>query len=238
MRRFFLTQQELNSGEFGGDEFSHMRKVLRMQEGDQFIAITGDQYDYICEIKKINKDTAEFQVLNKEVNVANPKINITIVQALCKSDKLELITQKATEIGATTLVPIYLKNCDVKQNTGKLSRLQKIAISASKQCKRSTILNIDDCITINELANRLKDFDMIIFANEREQERSIFDTISKVESPNNIAVIIGPEGGFTDEEIDKIINMGATSVSFGKRILRTETAGLYAISVLVDYYKV
>lgn len=238
MRRFFLTQQELNSGEFGGDEFGHMRKVLRMQEGDRFIAITGDQYDYICEIKKINKDTAEFQVINKEVNVANPKINITIVQALCKSDKLELITQKATEIGATTLVPIYLKNCDVKQNTGKLSRLQKIAISASKQCKRSTILNIEDCITINELNDKLKDYDMTIFANERERERGVFDTILKVDKPNKIAVIIGPEGGFTDEEINKIIDMGAISVSFGKRILRTETAGLYAISILADYYKV
>ena len=238
MRRFFLSQQELNSGVFGGDEFNHMRKVLRMQEGDQFIAITGDQYDYLCKIKKLNKDTAEFQVITKEVNVANPKINITIVQALCKSDKLEFITQKATEIGATTLVPIYLKNCDVKQNTGKLSRLQKIAISASKQCKRSTILNIEDCITINELNDKLKDYDMTIFANERERERGVFDTILKVDKPNKIAVIIGPEGGFTDEEINKIIDMGAISVSFGKRILRTETAGLYAISILADYYKV
>ena len=238
MRRFFLSQQELNSGVFGGDEFNHMRKVLRMQEGDQFIAITGDQYDYLCKIKKLNKDAAEFQVVTKEVNVANPKINITIVQALCKSDKLEFITQKTTEIGATTLVPIYLKNCDVKQNTGKLSRLQKIAISASKQCKRSAILNIEDCITINELNDKLKDYDMTIFANERERERSVFDAILKVDKPKKIAVIIGPEGGFTDEEINKIIDMDAISVSFGKRILRTETAGLYAISILADYYKV
>ncbi len=237
MKRFYISKEDLLTGIIQGDEYNHLKNVLRMAIGDQFIAICNDEYNYICEIMALGKNSGTFKVLRKELNTSNPKINITLIQALAKGEKLELIAQKASEMGATSLVPIYLKNCDVKQNTGKLSRLYKIAIGASKQCGRSTILNITDCITIKQLPELFKTFDLVIFANEREDNTSLHQVLSKTQDAKNIAILIGPEGGFAPQEIEHINILGATSVSLGSRILRTETASLYTLAVVSDYYK-
>ncbi len=236
MRRFFVDKQQLQAGILDGDEFNHLKNVLRMKEGDNFIALCNDEYDYFCEIVSISKNNASFKVLEKSKNNANPKLNITLVQALAKGEKLDLITQKASEIGASKIVPMYFERCDVKPNTTKVSRLGKIAISASKQCGRSTIIEIGDCTTIKNLKEIIDANELTVFANVSENSLSLGNTLKAHPNAQNIAIIVGPEGGFTPLEIEKIIELGAVSVTLGTRVLRTETAGLYALSVISDFY--
>jgi 16S rRNA (uracil1498-N3)-methyltransferase len=147
-----------------------------------------------------------------------------------------LVTEKATELGATSICPIYLKNCDVKEGSGKLARLSRIAISATKQCGRSKPLNVLDCINAKNLGEVLKDFELVILANEREDNKKFIDVLVENKQAKSIAIIIGPEGGFTSEEIELIVSLGGKSVSLGKRILRTETAGLYMLSVINEIF--
>lgn len=238
MRRFFLAPDDFEKLIISGDEFNHLKNVLRMSAGDEFLGFTGDKYDYHCKITSIAKNYATFEILNKTENEANPTLKVVLVQALCKADKLELITQKISEIGASELLPVYFKNCDVKQNTGKLARLEKIAISATKQCKRSTILKICECVTLKELPAILKQFDVVLLCNTREDNKNIQEVLQNNKNISSLAIIVGPEGGFDPDEIKKLTDVGALSISLGKRILRTETAGIYVLSVLADMLRI
>lgn len=232
MRRFYLTEEQLRSGMVDDEEFRHM-SVLRMSVGDRFIGISANSdMDNIYEITEITKKSASIKFVEQLENHANPKLNIVVFQALAKGDKLETVTQKATELGASAICPLYLKNCDVKEGSGKVNRLDKIAISATKQCGRSRVPKILDCVNIKTIEKALSGVDLIILANEREDRLPLLEVLNQNKSAKSIAIIVGPEGGFTDEEIDKIISLGGKSVTLGKRILRTETAGLYMLAVI------
>lgn len=237
MKRFYLDENQIQNATIDGDEYNHIKNVMRMKVGDRFVAI-GDSsgFDLVFEIAEMGKNSAKLKFIEKFENKANPKLNIMVVQALAKGDKLDLVTEKASELGATSICPIYLKNCDVKEGSGKLARLSRIAISATKQCGRSKPLKVLDCINSKNLGEILKDFDLIILANEREDDKKFIDILQENKQAKSIAIIVGPEGGFTSEEIDLIISLGGKSVSLGKRILRTETAGLYMLSVINEIF--
>lgn len=236
MKRFYIPKEDFDNCQITGDEFNHLKNVLRMKQGDEFVAICNDEYNYHCEIISLEKHSATFKIKNKEINNQNPKIKIDLFQALAKGEKLDLITQKSTEIGVNSIYPIYLKNCDVKQNTTKILRLEKIAISACKQCGRSIVPTINECITIKELQKLSSNYDLILIANEREKNQPLLDCLQQNKSAIKIAIIVGPEGGFTDEELD-IITSFSQSITLGTRILRTETAPIYLLSVLSAFYK-
>ena len=238
MKRFFLDKFSLENKILQNEEFVHAITVLRMKEGDSFCAIIGDEFDYICKICSIGKHSASFEVVENKINKANPSRNITIFQALAKGDKMELLAQKLTEIGASSFVPVYTKNCDVKPNTHRVSRLDKISQGACKQCGRSIPLKISEVTKLDDILDSFKNFDILLFANEKEESLRIKTILSSTPTANNIGVIIGPEGGWDDSEIDKIVSAGAKSISLGSRILRTETAGLYITSILADFYEV
>ena len=236
MKRFYIPKEDFDNCQITGDEFNHLKNVLRMKQGDEFVAICNDEYNYHCEIISLEKHSAIFKIKNKEINNQNPKIKIDLFQALAKGEKLDLITQKSTEIGVNSIYPIYLKNCDVKQNTTKVLRLEKIAISACKQCGRSLVPTINECITIKELESLSKKYDLVLIANEREETLPILDCLQQYKSAKNIAIVIGPEGGFTSEELEFLSNF-SKSITLGSRILRTETAPIYMLSVLSAFYK-
>ena len=149
---------------------------------------------------------------------------------------MELLAQKLTEIGVSSFVPIYTKNCDVKPNTHRVARLDKISQGACKQCGRSIPLQIAEVTKLDNILDSFKNFDFMLFANERETGLRINDIFSSLPDAKNIGVLIGPEGGWDDTEIDKIVSAGAKSISLGSRILRTETAGIYIASILADFY--
>lgn len=238
MKRFFLNQIEIDTQTLQNEEFVHAVTVLRMKEGDSFCAICGDEFDYICKINKIGKHSANFDVIKKQKNTSNPTKQITIFQALAKGDKMELLAQKLTEIGVSSFVPLYAKNCDVKPNTHRVSRLEKITQSACKQCGRSVPMKIQEVTTLCDAIKSFSEFDLVLFANEKEDSLKLCKTISSFDKASKIAYLVGPEGGWDDSEISDIINAGAISVSLGNRILRTETAGIYIASILADFYEV
>lgn len=232
-KRFYIDKEKLNSNILDGDEFLHATRVLRMREGDFVSLFCNDKYDYIAKITKINKNNLFFEVTQKIQNQCNPNINVTLFQALAKNEKLELITQKLTEIGISKIVPFYSKNCDIKPNTTKTNRLEKIAIGACKQCGRSIVPEI---LNISNLKNlNFSNYDIVLFANETENSANISSFISPKIKYNSIGIIIGPEGGFDLSEIELLSNYkNVKSISLGKRILRTETAGLYILSYLTE----
>lgn len=236
MKRFYLTETQFNSSTVDGEEFNHIKNVMRLKKCDRFIAFFGSEKDFEVEITDIKKDCLTIKVINELSNSSNPNIKIDLFQSLAKGDKLELITQKVTEIGVSTIYPLFVKNCDVKPNTTKTSRLDKIIINACKQCGRSILTKVNPIIEIDECLNILTSYDLVLFANETEEITRIYDVLNKHKSATKIALIIGPEGGFTPEEIDKLKQV-STSVSFGKRILRTETASIYLSSIINDFYR-
>lgn len=236
MKRFYLTESQIENAFIDGDEYNHIKNVMRMRVGERFIAVGDATCDYIFEIKEMGKTSARLNFIEKYENKSNPKINIMVVQALAKGDKLDLVTEKATELGATSICPIYLKNCDVKEGSGKLARLARIAISATKQCGRSKPLEVLECVNLKGLQQLMGQFDLVVLANEREDTKPLIEVLTENKNAKSIMIIVGPEGGFCEEEINAMVDSGAKSVTLGRRILRTETAGLYMLSVINEIF--
>ena len=226
MKKFFIEKNNLNENTavVSGDEFLHLSKVLRSQVGEKIQLITGDEFIYTAEITQITKHEAECLILKKEFCLANPKINITIFQGLPKGEKLELIIQKTSELGASAIVPFESHFTIAKNNILKLPRLQKIAQEACKQCGRSKPLEIKPTIKFKEIPLLLKEYDVAVFMYENAPTFNSVSTLtSKIQNAKTIAIIVGSEGGFSKEESDLLLN-SAEKISLGKRILRTETA--------------
>lgn len=228
-KRFFVSKEDLKEGVLRGEEFNHAANVLRMKAGDFISLFCGDDFDTVAEIVAIKKNELTFRVNERVRNSANPRLHITLVQALAKGEKLEFIAQKATEIGASVLLPFYSEFCDVKPKTTRLDRLDKISIGACKQCGRSKPLDIRPIVSLLDID--LSEFDTVLFANECETSKRLGETNLR---DGKFAVIVGSEGGFSKSEIDMLMKQNAKSISLGKRILRTETAGIYILSYLAE----
>lgn len=235
LNRFYITSEELKNRYIKNNDTYHAISVLRLKEGDTISLFIDDAFDYLAEIMLITKFGINFEILKQNKNTSNPKLPITFFQALAKGDKLELITQKATELGTSQLIPFYSKNCDVKPNTTKADRLTKIMINACRQCGRSKLMQIETILKFDGVLNTLKNYDIVLFANETQNKNYILNVLNKKSSAKNIAIIVGPEGGFAPDEITALLNLkNVQSVSLGRRILRTETAGLYMLSVISE----
>lgn len=225
MKRFFI-EQDLNLNEtllLQDDLYNQIINVLRMNKGDQFVLFNGSCFDYVCEILDVQKKKLEIKVLSKQENLANPKINLTLFQALVKGEKFELITQKITEIGVSSLVPFTSTFCDVKENTTKISRLPKITIEACKQCGRSVPVVINEVVKFNKMCEMLQNFDKVIFAYEKATEPLKIEPIKA----QNVAIVVGSEGGFSEEEAKQLASLqNVQTISLGSTILRAETAAI------------
>lgn len=228
MKKFFAIKDN-DYFLFKDDELAHFN-VLRCKIGEQILCLNTDGYDYLCEVVDISKKQAVARILSKEKNTKNPTKNITVFQALIKGEKADLITQKLTELGVSQLAFFESKFAIAKANNNKLTRLNKISEEACKQCGRSIPLDIRECMPFDNMLAKLQNFDIVLFANEKNTIRN-FDCLKNA---NNIAIIVGSEGGFDDEEIDKIKNAGAKEFGLGSRILRAETA-VIAMSSIVGF---
>ncbi len=230
MRRFFAT---VNNGVavFDETEVAHMIKVNRLTVGDDVVAQTRDA-QYVCRLTSVTKHRAEGEIIKPLESVGNPNINITLYMAYTKSESLELVAQKATELGLSTFVPFFCARC-VKRPDGTgadkhRQRMLKISRESLKQCGRVTPLAIEPAINFDELLKKIPEHALMLYAYE-ESDDSLKEAMKNAE---DIALIIGPEGGFTAEEAKKIIAAGGKSVSLGKRILRAETAAIALLSIV------
>lgn len=234
MKRFFVDKElnNLKSVKIDGIEHNHIKNVMRMQVGDEIILVCGDEYDYMAKIVAMSKGDTTVDILGKEENIYNPMSNVTVFQALVKSDNMSLIVQKLTELGVKTFVPFESEFITSKDKFGKSKKLQDISNQSIKQCKRSIPMEICDVLPFNQLLEKLKDYDKIIFANECERTYRLSEIGLK--KTDKVAIIVGSEGGFSKTEIEKLVDAGAMSVTLGKRILRAETASI-ALSSVVMY---
>lgn len=217
--------------ELTGNAHTHAAYALRVRVGDHITVFDGSGHDYSCRVKEIKKDKTLLEILNVFENVGESKISVTLYLSVIKQDKFELATQKATELGVKKIIPVYsaLTQRNVSLN---YDRLNKIAISACEQCGRSIVPTIEQALDFYELIDRAKDTYMI-FPWEREINGTMQAAIDK--NKTDISVFIGPEGGITEDEKNKLINVGAKSATLGARILRAETAAIAALSVI--YYE-
>jgi 16S rRNA (uracil1498-N3)-methyltransferase len=224
MRRFF-GRIDKNLAFVEDEEYVHLRTVLRARIGDELIIYDGSEKEYYCKINALNKNYAVCDVVDIQKCKGLPQKNIVLFQALTKKDKMELILQKTVELGVSELIPFESEYCTVKTSENKKERMEKVVISACKQCERSVPMNIGDCIGFSELINSLNNFakmekSIILFANERQGKEFDFTCLKDYQ---NIAVVVGAEGGFSQKEKTMLCEI-SESVGLGKRILRSETA--------------
>jgi len=221
-----------------GEDVNHMKNVLRMNENDKILISSGDNIDYHCYISKIESDRiiANIELIDEEGKELPSKIYL--FQGLPKADKMELIIQKAVELGAFEIIPVAMKRCvvklDKKKEDAKLKRWNGISESAAKQSKRSIIPNVSNVMTYKEAIEYAKKLDIILLPYECAEGMSETKRIiSSIDPGQSIGIFIGPEGGFDMSELDIAMNSGFKVITLGKRILRTETAGLMVLSVLM-----
>lgn len=231
MRRFLA--DKINNGKviLDGIEHNHLKNVLRLKEGEEVIVVVGDEYDYTCVIEKISKGDSVLRVVDKRINMYNSKADITVFQALTKQDNMALIVQKLTELGVKTFVPFESQFITSKDKFNKQEKLQTISNQSIKQCKRSIQMYVKPTISFNQLVEVVKEYDIVIFANETESKMNL-NTL-KLDESQKIAIIVGSEGGFSESECEKLVNAGVKSVTLGKRILRAETASIALTSVVM-----
>lgn len=237
MPRFFAYKGQIAEGSFiieGGDA-AHIATVLRGKAGDEIIICDGEGTDYYCTIAEVDKKRVVAQIDRSYATESEPRVKITLYQGLPKSDKMELIIQKCVEIGLTRIVPVKTEFAVAKidgKEDKKIERWQKISESAAKQCGRGIIPKIDRAMTFSEALADSRCCDGRIIPYENERENSI-KTFARSFKGGSIAVFIGPEGGFSPKEIEAARADGVTSITLGKRILRTETAGLVTGTILL-----
>ncbi len=235
MRRFYSESVTEINGlvTLTGDEARHISTVLRMRPGDDVLLIDGKGAEYISEIVSSSDGEAVLKIKESRISAAEPEVKVTLFQCLPKQGKMELIVQKCVELGVYAIVPVVSKRCVVKIDgkENKLVRWNKVAQEASKQCGRAFVPSVLPPVKLREID--LTPFDAALLAYENEDMRTLKEELRRLGSVSSTALIIGPEGGFESEEAEELINKGAASVSLGKRILRTETAGMSALAQIM-----
>ena len=258
MPRFFVESENIRDGiiTLYGDDAGHISRVLRGKPGDVFTVCDGTGYDYEAEITEISETEVRLAVKSSTFTKSEPLLRLTLYQGLPKGDKMELIIQKCVELGVYKIVPVNTERCIVKidknKEKKKIERWQKIAESAAKQSGRGIIPEIGSVMDFSKAVEEASSgYAMIPY--ELEEDRSLkaflegirdkmLDAVKEAESSENgeaanvnMAVFIGPEGGFSAGEIERAKNAGILPVTLGKRILRTETAGMTVIANTLFY---
>lgn len=242
MPKFFFDPRTIRDGvvTLDGENARHLIRVLRIKEGDGLILCDGEAFDYDATVKSVSKDSLEAYLIKKYENPAEPETKITLFQGLPKGDKLSYIVEKAVEAGVCEIAPVLLKRSVArigkKDFAKKADRYRKIAESAAKQSNRGVIPTVSALHGLDEVITRKDAFDLLLMPYECEKEHSLKNALMSCPDAKNIAVIIGPEGGFDGEEAQLLTKAGFRSVSLGTRILRTETAGIASIfQILYEY---
>lgn len=243
MYKFFVSSNQINNSKVQiiGEDVNHIKNVLRLQKNEEIqVCNTDISKSYITKIVELNNDHILAEILEECNESTEPKISIHIFQGLPKQEKMETIIQKATEIGVTDITPVKMERCvvklDEKTASKKVERWQKIAEVAAKQCKRDKIPTVHLSINLKSLYEKLEEYDIVIIAYEEERETCIKSVLKSLAHKQNlkIAIIIGPEGGITKEEVELLSKLDNLKVvTLGKRILRTETAPLVLASVIM-----
>lgn len=239
MFNFFVEDNSRNGNCYyiEGHDFNHIKNVLRMHVGDT-ILVSENGMSHLCEIKSLDVDTCVAEITEENFQNTDLPVEIHLFQALPKGDKMEFIIQKTVELGVDKIHPVEMKRCvvklDDKKKKSKVQRWQSISESAAKQSKRCKIPEIGDVLSFKQAMEKAKEMDL--FLVPFESKRGMLDTkdaLAEIKSGMKIGIIIGPEGGFEDKEVEDAISVGGKTVSLGSRILRTETAAMTAVGMVM-----
>lgn len=238
MYHFFVTKDQIGPGyiTITGGDVNHIRNVLRMKAGEQVSVRDGETKGYVCEIAEIRGETVTARILCEEEDQKELPARLHLFQGLPKSDKMELIIQKAVELGIYQVIPVVTKRTivkmDKKKEESRIKRWNSIAESAAKQSGRNRIPRVTGIMSFEEALAFAEQFQvkMIPFEHAEGMEAAKRE-MERMGPGMDIGIFIGPEGGFEDEEVSRAEAAGVKAVSLGRRILRTETAGLMVLSV-------
>lgn len=248
MPKFFINQEQIKNSEIiiQGQDVKHIKKVLRAKIGDEIqICNSQNGENYLCKIENIKEENILCQIKQKLEEKAESNIKVTIFQGLPKADKMEYIIQKSVELGVYDITPVEMKRCvvkiDGKDKNKKISRWQKISEVAAKQCGRDIIPQINDIENIKKICNFIPKYDIVLVAYENEKQNTLKEELKEIEknfkaSQNKeikIGIVIGPEGGLEENDVEMLKESGAHVITLGKRILRTETVALNVISIIM-----
>ena len=245
MNRFFGKSENINDNTIiiDGTDVNHMKNVLRMRIGEQVMVNGGNNKDYLCTIQSYEEERAILDILEIVESDRELSADIYLFQGLPKGDKMEFIIQKCVELGVHEIIPVAMKRCVVKLDErkaeSKIKRYQAISESAAKQSNRSIIPRINSVMTFKEALKYAQTMDITFVPYElAEGMDTLKEVISQIHSGLKIGVFIGPEGGFDTCEIELALSQGLTPVSLGRRILRTETAGMTIMSILMYHLEI
>ncbi len=234
MSRFFVAPFDGDTAVISGQDAHHIARVLRMQVGDPLTLCDAHGTDYACEILSLDDGEVSLRVCDRMPSATEPTTAVTLYQGIPKSEKMEWIIQKCVEIGITRIVPVAMSRCVVKLNAAdaekKRARWQKIAAGAAEQSGRGIIPEIAAPISFNTMLSALKEEYAVTFYEGGGVSLSTLVS----ENTRQVSIVIGPEGGFSLDEIEKLRENGAHIATLGKRILRCETAPVVALSVIMQ----
>jgi len=238
MNRFFVNKDQINNGiiEITGKDVKHIKDVLRLKQNES-IEVVSEGKCHICEIIEIKSNVVLVSILNIYEGKNEPPIHINLFQGIAKGDKMDLIVQKSTEIGVKEIIPVItnrtvVKIKDSKKEKNKVERWNAIAEEAAKQSKRDFIPIVRDIVGFEDMVNYLKNEENIIVPYEMEKSLGLRQVLQGFYG-EKINIVIGPEGGFEEYEIEMLKNIGAHIVTLGPRILRTETAGIITVAMVL-----
>lgn len=240
MHKFFVAKENIVNDivSIYGDDVKHIYKVLRLKEGEKISINNCNGEEFVAKITHIDKSIVEAKIIEKlDVNNESP-LDVYLFQGVPKAAKMDIIVQKGCELGLKEINPVIMKRVVVKNEMKefkKLDRWNRIAFEACKQSKRSLITKVNDVIEFNDMLEKLEDIDLVIVPYENEEGTGLKKVVKEIDVKNikNAAIVIGPEGGFDEQEIEELKQIGAHIITLGPRILRTETAGFVCTSLVM-----
>ncbi|MCR5006434.1 MAG: 16S rRNA (uracil(1498)-N(3))-methyltransferase [Clostridiales bacterium] len=242
MPKFFVSPDQIQGDQIRiTEDAHHISHVLRMKIGDHMIVCDGQGTDHQCIIASIDDQAVTCHIESSLQSPSEPLVHITLFQGLPKSDKMEWILQKGTELGISAFVPVEMKRSVVriepKKEAKKLERLRKIAEAAAKQSSRGIIPCVEESCGLEKVLARASEFDLLLVPYEGALDQPLKQRLEALpETTRKIAILIGPEGGIDPSEIERLIRAGAVPVGLGPRILRTETAGPVTAALLLYHF--
>jgi 16S rRNA (uracil1498-N3)-methyltransferase len=225
------------------DESRHLSQVLRLKPGDEVLLFDGRGNEYRCKVLDTGKEGAKVEVLEPIDHSLESPLNLTLGQALAKGDKFDLIVQKATELSVTAIVPLTTERADVRlsneQAERRVERWRRISLESLKQCGRSKLVEIASPASLGEFLGQLRPGtsapgDAVTLVCNERGGISIRDALAEAANPPSVTVLIGPEGGWDDGELELVEREGCRFVTLGPRILRMETAAIVALALIQE----
>lgn len=239
MHRFFAEPSQIGGKEIviTGPDVNHIRNVLRMRTGDELLIADGQGGEYRCLLKEIRDDLVQAEICWKLSGSAELPSKITLFQGLPKSDKMDFIVQKCVELGVSRIIPVSTRRTvvklDAKKEENRIKRWMGISESAAKQSGRGVIPEIAGVKSFPEALNEAKSLDICLIPYERAENMAhTRELLGSIVPGASVGIFIGPEGGFEEEEVEAAIAAGAEPITLGRRILRTETAGMAVLAML------